>query len=276
MDRHDDRAQDKWNDAFRLPDLGNMGCSNDANDTTDGCRHVKVGRAAIEDVRRAHEGACAKGGRVVLHSTYPFSLVDEDPSILDRVSFADYLPWLRKKKSRRGAASPLRVAIHVRRGELFVAFSERMLPNAYYVNASLLVSKILNEFSIPHVFEIHTEHVLEPKVVRHLGRDVGTVYPEDDHLEDYDVLRPRTMHFNGDPLKTMQSLATADIFIMSRSSFSYTSALLHKPKSSLVVYHPFWHNARRDWLTVDPSTTAINEKNYAGFREQIMQRFVHA
>ena len=80
----------------------------------------------------------------------------------------------------------LRVAVHVRRGELFVVESHRMLPNAYYVTAAQNVQKALNALRIPHFFEIYTEKQTKPTLV--YGK---MVQPQNVHLEDWDVLNPR-------------------------------------------------------------------------------------
>ena len=48
----------------------------------------------------------------------------------------------------------------------------------------------------------------------------------------------------------MRSLATADVLVMSRSSFSYVAAILNR--DGAVMYHPFWHRAPSSWITVAP------------------------
>jgi hypothetical protein len=45
-------------------------------------------------------------------------------------------------------------------------------------------------------------------------------------------------------------LATADVLVMSRSSFSYLGGILNR--NGIVLYHPFWHRAPSSWMTVDP------------------------
>ena len=44
----------------------------------------------------------------------------------------------------------------------------------------------------------------------------------------------------------IERLATADILVMSKSSFSYLAAILNV--TGIVLYHPFWHYPLADWL----------------------------
>src|SRR6202035_5628092 len=52
---------------------------------------------------------------------------------------------------------PLRVALHVRRGELLILDSDRMLPNAYYISVAERVAQVLEELAIDYRIEASTE-----------------------------------------------------------------------------------------------------------------------
>jgi len=61
-------------------------------------------------------------------------------------------------------------------------------------------------------------------------------------------IEPRIVR-GGDPLLALQEMASSDILIMSRSSFSYVAGLLNVSRS---VYYPssFWHKPLPQWLVM--------------------------
>ncbi len=152
---------------------------------------------------------------------------------------------------------PLRVAIHVRRGELFARDSHRLLPNAYYIDVARAVADLLERSGIDYRLELHTEVPTKEFVVRrghhgfhdHVGAP-AIFGPEMCRLEQFDAL-PNLVHcINETTMECLRKLATADVLIMSRSSFSYLAGILNR--NGVMLYHPFWHAALSSWLTVDP------------------------
>jgi predicted nucleotidyltransferase len=146
-----------------------------------------------------------------------------------------------------------RLAIHVRRGELFAVEGHRMLPNQYYVSCALRFRQILKSLEIPFVCELYTEVPTKAFVVtpRHHGIDWRisgdiTFDPALNHLEDFDEIPDLERHINTDPIEAMRRMATADALIISRSCFSYLPAIL-SPKG-IVIYHPCVHSPMKDWL----------------------------
>ncbi|MBX9743560.1 MAG: hypothetical protein K2W99_08505 [Chthoniobacterales bacterium] len=161
----------------------------------------------------------------------------------------------------RPPSSLFRVAIHVRRGDLFVTESERMLPNAYYIDIVCQAVEILNKLHIPFCCELYTELPSKPFVVttehhglknfsaldtNHRIQAPVPINPEENCIEEFDILPNLKKVINGDPVTSMQSLATADLLIISRSCFSYVPALLNK--KGIIVFHPFWHPSLPEWL----------------------------
>ena len=74
--------------------------------------------------------------------------------------------------------------------------------------------------------------------------------PEMGRLEEFSVLPNLVHHVNGRAIECIRGLATADILVMSRSSFSYLGAILNR--NGIVLYHPFWHRSPSSWMTVGP------------------------
>ena len=61
-------------------------------------------------------------------------------------------------------AAPRRlvVGLHVRRGELFIRDSDRMLPNRYYVGLAERVAKQCTQLQVPYTFELYSEVAHKP------------------------------------------------------------------------------------------------------------------
>ena len=146
-------------------------------------------------------------------------------------------------------AAPIKIAIHVRRGELFVVDSDRMLPNSYYVDCMKALQSILGD--LPYEFHLYTEQLSKPLLVLPSHHGICNrisapvlVDPAANHLEDFAGL-PIIYHINESPVQTLKDLATADILLASRSSFSYVAAIV---KQGTVLFHPFWHSLAPHWI----------------------------
>lgn len=146
-----------------------------------------------------------------------------------------------------------RIAIHVRRGDLFIADQDRLLPNAYYMLIVQQIVKTLQQLRISFVCELYTELSSAPFVVTPAHYGMATrvkkdiiVTSEGNDIREFEQWPHLKKYINGDPIETLQAMATADLLVMSRSDFSYTAAILNK--KGIVVYHPFWHGTPMEWL----------------------------
>src|SRR5205085_7518638 len=93
---------------------------------------------AIERIKNAASGDRKFNLIRILH---PYPVTDTYPELyrsLEAISPFQY---------RR--SDVFRLAIHVRRGELFAIFSDWMLPNSYYVSVVLRFQQILSKLDIP-------------------------------------------------------------------------------------------------------------------------------
>lgn len=180
---------------------------------------------------------------------HPYPMTDKNPQMM---RYVEKVAPFQASQSR-----VFRMALHVRRGDFFVVDPERILPNVYYIEVARNVAKILKEHDIPFVCELHTE--LPSKTFNITSEQCGidhreitgssTLTSEMCHIEDFKVLPKLKKFINGDPIEALQSLATADLLIMSRSSFSYVAGILnHK---GLIICHPFWHTALPHWMIDD-------------------------
>jgi hypothetical protein len=151
----------------------------------------------------------------------------------------------------------VRVAVHVRRGELFVVDSDRMLPNGYYIAVAQRIARLLEAGGRNYQIELYTEVpsaevVVEPERHGISSRITAPVVltPEMCRLEEFTALPNLVHRVNGRAIECIRGMATADILVMSRSSLSYLGAILNR--TGIVLYHPFWHRAPSSWMTVGP------------------------
>ena len=180
----------------------------------------------------------------------PYGIADQFPDCYEVCK--EISPFA--SSARAGCA--VRVAIHVRRGELLVVESQRMLPNTYYVSVARDVMRALEALGIEYQLELHTEvaageFVVQPGYPGIPERVAQTVItPDMCRLDEFDVLPNLVRFLNDTAIDCLRKLATADILIMSRSSFSYVAAILNR--TGIMLYHPFWHSPLSSWLPVEP------------------------
>jgi hypothetical protein len=192
----------------------------------------------------------------ILMITYG-SLVDINPNIMKiPINF----PWIQSIKS-----DVLNVAIHIRRGELFVVDSNRMLPNSYYIECMTAIKNILDKNNIPFKFHLHTEVVTKEVnitpthhgIINRIEKNI-ILKPTDNHLDDFSIFNNIEYHINEYPIDTFKELTNSDILIASRSSFSYVSSMLRK--KGIVLFHPFWHSLNPEWIPVKNGVDIYNNE----------------
>jgi hypothetical protein len=176
------------------------------------------------------------------------TLIDANPSLLLQPILN--FPWT-QRPSLKGR--PIQVAVHVRRGELFVVDSDRMLPNSYYVECIKAISSLFQKYSLPFEIHLHTEVLTKAILVTpsHHGicervKDPKLVTPEDSHMEDFEGIPNLILHVNEHPIDALKALTVSDVLIASRSSFSYIAAIMKK--GGVVFFHPFWHSLAPEWI----------------------------
>jgi hypothetical protein len=135
--------------------------------------------------------------------------------------------------------------------------SDRMLPNAYFIAVAQQVAQVLDALKVDFQIELYTEVPDQPFVVTpgHHGihHRIGASFvlrPELSRIDEFGVLPNLVHRINGEAVDCLRGLATADIMVMSRSSFSYLGGILNR--RGVVLYHPFWHGALSSWLKVEP------------------------
>uniref|UniRef100_A0A6C0KMT9 Uncharacterized protein n=1 Tax=viral metagenome TaxID=1070528 RepID=A0A6C0KMT9_9ZZZZ len=201
---------------------------------------------------------------VLLVIQHAGTYIDEHPErILDGVDLPWNFPW---KYHADPTKDLVKVAVHVRRGELFVVDSTRMLPNSYYVECMRAIEKILKDAGMKYEFHFYTEQLTKPTTITpgHHGicnriKEAVTVRPEDNHLEDFAEFKNIIYHINGCPVQTLIDLTTADVLLASRSSFSYVAGMVKK--EGVVLFHPFWHSLAPSWIPTRSASDIVNAKD---------------
>ncbi len=186
-----------------------------------------------------------RGMPILVKMLLPYAIMDAIPvgyEFCKNVS-----PFL----SNMSGGRKLVVAIHVRRGE--IVSGNRFMPNSYYINIARRLCYILDGMGISYQVDLHTEL---PKKSRRLNKDyfgkdyyVNIPDPSVHAIEEFDVIPNLVKHINGPAIGAIRGMATADILVTGKSSFSYLGGILNK--NALVLYTPFWHAPLPSWLVVD-------------------------
>jgi hypothetical protein len=230
-----DYLVERYNRVFRLP--------SDLDLPADPVVHM-LNDADVESIDRIKAEA-TRGGFHLARVVYPYPITDQHPEA--------YRCLKAISPFRYRESEVFRLAVHVRRGELFAIDSHRMLPNSYYVSTALRFQEILRKLEIPCVCELYTEVATKAFDVtpdhhginRRISANVA-IHPAMSRLEDFDAIPNLVRFVNTDPIDTLRRMTTADALILSRSSFSYVAAVLSQ--NCIVLYYPFWHSPMEDWL----------------------------
>ncbi len=206
-------------------------------------------------------------GNILLSSVFAHRIIDSNPELLLQPLS---LPWVQPLNTL-----PVIIAVHVRRGELFVVESERMLPNSYYIDCMKSLVEIFTQANIPYEIHLHTEIITKPTIITPTHHGIGErittpilLRPEDNCIEEFSVIPNIKYRINEDPVETLQALSTANILLASRSSFSYVAGIISSRTSRVVLFHPFWHGLSPAWI---PTRSG---KDILAAREKILSECV--
>ncbi len=183
----------------------------------------------------------------VLVLTFPYYISDNMPNIYKHAKFF-YRPVLQKNKE-------FTIGVHVRRGELFCVDSDRMMPNIYYINTIIKILKVLKNYNFDYKIEVYTE--VPDKEIEVTGEHPGIINrinenvilkPEDNKIEEFNIIPKLDKYINEDILITFDRMINSDILIMSKSSLSFSAAIL---KDGISIYKSFWHKLPDTNIDVD-------------------------
>ena len=204
-----------------------------------------------------------EGGQARILLPYPF--LDVFPQYLDRVRQKLHNWYDATSKPLLKKSNSFQVALHVRRGELHLWESHRMLPNSYYLTIIRELKKHLpadTEFHIHSEGNISTdkgnEEIINAELYSQYMNDKSKVVKKNrDHFEDF-AKEGCILHINEDIFQTFHRCVSADIFVMSKGSLSYVIGAYAK---GMVLYQPFWHNPLPSWFVMPKWRTVGSAKD---------------
>jgi hypothetical protein len=217
------------------------------------CERVRIHVLRRETVDHYRERAAATGRPVLLQAIHHYGYTDHHPAAFHALRAVS--PYRRHRP-----AGPMRVCIHLRRGDVSVPGRTdgrmRLLPDAYYLRVCGAVLGALRDQGAPFVVRLHTEvpprrytlYPDTPGLYFWLDRP-ATVDPSDYGLEPFATLPNLETVLNVEAREAIDDFATADVLILSLSSLGYLGGLLNP--HGLVVYAPWWHPALPEWLVAD-------------------------
>lgn len=202
----------------------------------------------------------------------PQSVINKNPEFLEALSELNLQNFLHSSEEKNS----LRVVVHIRRGEIMLSqYRDRYLPLSYFERVLQTVLSSVQERHIDVNILIPQEHGLDrelcasdEKIVKSLRVDPLNPYVKVSRPGYYRILQempskektPLLMQAywqeSVSPWQVFRSFLEADILVLSKSSFSYSGALLNR--NAVVVYHPFWHPPLKTWQTMK-DTAALNK-----------------
>ena len=195
----------------------------------------------------------------------PYPFLDIFPHYLDNVRHQLHTWYDATPKPLLSKTKSLQVAIHVRRGELHLWESHRMLPNAYYLK---IIHELKKHLPSDTEYHIHSEgniskdndneKIENPALYSKYMNDKSKVVRKNrDHFEDFDR-ESCILHINEDIFQTFHRCVSADFFVMSKGSLSYVMGAYAK---GMVLYQPFWHNPLPSWFIMPEWQTLGSAKD---------------
>ena len=135
------------------------------------------------------------------------------------------------------------VAVHVRRGDVTnydypsgFNHKARYTDNAFLMKVLGNVSEVLSSLRIPAQWSLYSQGDVDDfEEFKRLGIDC---------------------YINSCPFSTFHSLVSADVLVMSKSSFSYVAGLL---SSGVKIYEPWWRQPLKDWIVIGKDGRLSNE-----------------
>ena len=172
----------------------------------------------------------------------------------------------------RTKTRPLRIVCHIRQGVLFLPeFQNRLLNFGYYEIILSEVTSVLKEMHLN--FEVYILAECGTELFRFYSSDASSIaqdvislqrcefqivsaqsnyieilynYPDKD---SHPILHANFRKTPENDFCDFQSLLNADIIIGSKSSFSFSAAILNK--EAIVVFPKFWHKLPQTWIQIN-------------------------
>jgi hypothetical protein len=221
----------------------------------DSCERLLVRCPNEKQIEQCRRDAAATGRAVLLRAHVPYRYTDSHPEAYLAVrAVSPYRDFRRE--------GPIRICIHVRRGDRVLSRDPRLLLNAYYMRACEAVLNALHKQRVSFVVRLHTEApsracTVHPGLSRMFVElnEPSKLDSAAHSLEEFKALPNLTTVLNVEPTAALEDFATADVLILSCSCLGYVGGLLN-PRG-LVIATPNlppprnFHAALPDWLVAN-------------------------
>jgi hypothetical protein len=145
----------------------------------------------------------------------------------DEIFTEKFLNYVRSKAKVCQLDKKKTIALHVRRGDVDsngIWTEQRYLSPEYYIS----ILDTLQLYFPDHQLIIHSE------------------YNFSEEIELFKKFNP-IVKLDTDLVECWEDLITSEVYIMSKSSFSYVPALFN---NGIILYTPFWHTPLKNWINV--------------------------
>ncbi len=178
---------------------------------------------------------------------HPYADAFPDQYILLKERFSQKYHHVPKNVPHFNDPTRCNVAIHIRRGDVTPKTHPlRYTADSYNLTVLEKIQTVLRGLGIDPLIHVYSQGAVE-------------------NFSEY-ARREMCLHINESAFATFHAMVTADILVMSKSSFSYSAALL---STGIVFYQKFWHTPLREWINT--------ENNDFGFQIQpsLLKREYH-
>ena len=191
----------------------------------------------IDTINKYKDDSMKNNKNIIINIIKPYNITDKNPNLYKH-AFNIYKSVIPKN-------DVFTIGIHVRRGELHVVDSDRMLSNKFYIQNAQRIIKLCEEKNINYIVELYTE-VPDNNIVvtnKHVGvfgrvpKNI-TISKDVDNISEFNILPNLHKYINEKMLDTFDRMINCDILIGSRSSLTACASYI---KDGITVYHKFWH-----------------------------------
>ena len=227
-------------------------------ESIDGFTKLKFKKIGLESLLRLKEDAHKHNKNVIVYLQFPYEITDKFSNM--------YLHTKNLYETKIKKNNIFTIGIHVRRGELYVVDSDRMLPNHFYIDNCNKIIEILNNKNIPFKIELYTE--IPDKKYNISGKHPGinnriknsiVIDPSNNNIQEFDCLSNLEKYINEDILLTFDRMINCDILIASKSSLSTCASYI---KQGITAYQPFWHNLINSDIRTNDDNFKKNINNF--------------
>ena len=142
----------------------------------------------------------------------------------------------------------LKVAIHIRKGDLSLLSPERVISDEYYIGVIHNLHLLLSDK--PHEFHIYSDGYFD--------KEKDIVSMDESNYKHFAIVPNVHFHIGTHPVQSIVEMTNSDVLVLSNSCFSYVPAMLKQ--KGVVLGKPGAHSMSPQWIVVnDPYDVLWNK-----------------